>query len=168
MGDITRSLGFNVTIFFVQIVLFLVLWFLMGNIFFKPILGRLKQRDKDIADTYHTVQEMQHEMETLRADYLTRIAGVEAEARGRIQTAIKEAQTERERILAEARVQSEQTLQQGIADMEREKTEALVSLRETMVGMALTALQKTLGAAANPAVLRASIESSIAADPARN
>jgi F-type H+-transporting ATPase subunit b len=107
-------------------------------------------------------------MEKLRADYIVRIAEVEAEARGHIQTAIKEAQSERERILAEARAQSEQTLQQGVADMEREKTEALVSLRESMVGMALTALQKTLGAAADPAVLRTSIESSIPASPARN
>jgi F-type H+-transporting ATPase subunit b len=168
MDAIIKSLGFNVTIFFAQVVLFLLLWFFLGNIFFKPILGRLKQRDKDIADTYHTVQEMQHEMESLRSDYLVRIAEVEAEARGRIQTAIKEAQTERERILAEARVQSEQTLHQGILDMEREKSEALVSLRGSMVNMAVTALQKTLGAAADPTVLRASIESSIAANPARN
>ena len=168
MAEIARSLGFNVTIFFAQIVLFLLLWFVLGNIFFKPILGRIKQRDKDIADTYHTVQEMQHEMEALRADYIARIAAVEAEARGRIQTAIKEAQSERERILAEARVQSEQTLQQGIADMEQEKVEALVSLRGSMVTMALTALQKTLGAAADPAVLRASIESNMAANPGRN
>ena len=168
MADIVKSLAFNTTIFFAQIVLFLALWFVLGNLFFKPILGRLKQRDKDIADTYHTVQEMQHEMETLRADYLVRIAAVEAEARGHIQTAIKEAQSERERILAEARMQSEQTLKQGVTDMEREKVEALVSLRESMVGMALTALQKTLGAAADPSVLRASIESSIAAGPARN
>lgn len=168
MDAIVKSLGFNVTIFFFQIILFLALWFLLGNLFFKPILGRLKQRDKDIADTYRTVQQMQHEMETLRADYLVRIAEVEAEARGRIQTAIKEAQTERERILAEARVLSEQTLHQGVADMEREKGEAMVSLRERMVTMALTALQKTLGVAADPTALRASIESSIAANPARN
>ncbi len=168
MADIVKSLSFNVNIFFAQIVLFLALWFFLGNLFFKPILGRLKQRDKDIADTYQTVQQMQHEMETLRADYLTRIADVEAEARGRIQTAIKEAQGERERILAEARAQSEQTLHQGVADMEREKVEALVSLRERMVTMALTALQKTLGSAADATVLRNSIESSIAGDPARN
>jgi F-type H+-transporting ATPase subunit b len=168
MDAIIKSLGFNVTIFFAQVVLFLALWFFMGNFFFKPLLGRLKQRDDDITNTYRTVQEMQHEMETLRADYLVRIAEVESEARGRIQTAIKEAQSERERILAEARVQSEQTLQQGIADMEREKTEALVNLRGSMVNMAVTALQKTLGSAADPTVLRASIESSIAANPARN
>ena len=100
MADIVKSLAFNTNIFFAQIVLFLALWFLLGNLFFKPVLGRLKQRDKDIADTYRTVQQMQHEMETLRADYLVRIAEVEAEARGRIQTAIKEAQGERERVLA--------------------------------------------------------------------
>jgi F-type H+-transporting ATPase subunit b len=168
MAEIVKSLAFNPLIFLTQIVLFLLLWYALGTLFFKPTLGRLKQRDKDIADTYHTVQEMQHEMERLRADYIVRIAAVEAEARGHIQTAIKEAQSERERILAEARVQSEQTLQQGVTDMEREKAEALVSLRESMIGMALTALQKTLGGAADPVVLRASIESSIPAGPARN
>src|SRR5581483_6959814 len=90
--------------------------------------------EQSITGSYATVAETQREMEALRADYLARIAQVAAEARARIQAAIKEAQTERERLMAEARAQSDAAIREGVAAMEREKTEALQQLRDHMVG----------------------------------
>src|SRR5581483_3822263 len=149
LDPIVHSLGFNVNVFLMQVVLFVVLWILMSHLFWNPVLARLRQRDQDIANAYKAVSDTQHEMEALRADYLARISPVEAEARARIQAAIREAQAERERILAEARAQTEETLQRGIAAIEREKEEAL---------QALTAASKALGSAADPITLRHSIE----------
>lgn len=100
LDPIVHSLGFNVNVFLMQVVLFVVLWILMSHLFWNPVLARLRQRDQDIANAYKAVSDTQHEMEALRADYLARISQVEAEARARIQAAIREAQAERERILA--------------------------------------------------------------------
>ncbi len=167
-GPIAESLKFNPTVFLIQLVLFLALLVVMNALVWKPVLAHLKARDERIADAYRQRDQLQHEMEQLRADYLTRIGQVEAEARGHIQKAIKEAQSERERILAEARAQSETMLQQGVADMERETAEALRSLRGEIVGLALGAADKELGSAADNSLLRRSIESRIPTDPARN
>src|SRR5581483_5545396 len=99
MESIRESLGFSVPIFFAQIVLFLVVLAAMNALYWKPMLAFLKARDQRIADAYKTRDTFQHEMEALRADYLARIGQIEAEARTHIQAAIKEAQTERERLI---------------------------------------------------------------------
>lgn len=174
MDTIAKSLSFDVRIFAAQIVLFVLLWNLLSHLFFKPILAHLHARRKQIDDAYLSVDEMRREMETLRSDYQVRIAAVEAEARARIQAAIKEAQTERERLLAEARAQSDAVIRRGVADMEREKTEALAALQGRMVDLALVAVGKALGSATDPVTLRRSIEAQImagggrGADPSRN
>lgn len=167
-APIAKSLSFDSTVFLMQLVLFLALLGVMNVLFWKPVLAHLKARDEDIANAYRERDRLQHEMEQLRADYLARIGRVEAEARGHIQQAIKEAQTERERILTEARTQSEAALQQGVADMERETAESLRSLRGEIVGLALGTADKALGAAVDNTRLRRSIETRIPVDPARN
>ena len=130
----------------------------MNAVYWKPVLAHLKNRDKEIVDAYSQRDRLQHEMETLRADYLARLAVIEAEARSHIQSAVKEAQTERERILAEARATSESTLKTGIADLEREMADALQSLHGNMVGLAADAAGKVLGGSVDAALLRSTVE----------
>lgn len=162
LDPILKSLGFDTYVFVYQIVLFIALWIVMSALFWNPVLAHLRQRDQRIAEAHRTVDETRHEMEQLRADYMARLAQIESEARAHIQTAIKEAQTERERLLAEAREQAEAAIRKGIEDMERDRIEALESLRERMIGLAVTATGKALGPVADPALLRRTIEEKIA------
>ena len=158
MDSIIKSLSFDWRFFLAQIVLFIVLTIVLNQVFWKPMLAHLARRDKSIKDAYKTVEQMRHEMESLRADYQTRIIKIEGEARTQIQQAIKVAQSERERILADARTRADAAILQGVEEMEREKTDALASLRERMVEIALTAVDKALGRAVDPNSLRGDIE----------
>ncbi|HLV82073.1 MAG TPA: ATP synthase F0 subunit B [Chthonomonadaceae bacterium] len=166
MASILHNLGFSPTVFVFQIVLFIILWIVMSKIFWDPALAHLRARDQHIADVYHTVEATRHEMETLRADYLARMAQIEAEARSHIQAAIKEAQVERERLLAEARTHAEAAIRQGVADMERDRVEALESLRGRIVHLAMLTTSKALGPSVEPETLRRSIEERVAANAA--
>ena len=161
MQSILNALHFDVMAFVVQTVLFIALLFVMNGLFWKPILAHLALRDKEKADAYRKVETTEREMEALRADYLARITQIEAEARTHIQTAIKEAQSERERIMAAARLQTETLLKEGIAAMEREKIEALISLQPRMVSIAAGAADKALGSAGDATALRQAIETRI-------
>ncbi len=163
LEPIIKSLSFDWRYFIAQIVLFIVLYVVMNQVFWKPMLAHLARRDQTVKDAYRTVDLTRHEMETLRAEYQARIIKIEAEARSHIQQAIKEAQAGRERILADARAQADAAIQQGIESMEREKTDALTSLRERMVGIALTAVDKAVGRAIDPQTLRPGIVESVAA-----
>ncbi len=163
MESIIKSLSFDWRYCLAQMVLFIVLCLVLNQVYWKPMLSHLARRDKRIQDAYDTVESIRTEMETLRADYQTRIVKIEGEARAHIQQAIKEAQAERERILTEARTQAEATIQQGVQAMEREKAEAITSLRERMVAIALGAVDKAVGRTVDPSKLRRSIEKGVAA-----
>ncbi len=161
MDAILKGLAISPTILLAQVVLFLALLFVMQNVFWKPVLAHLAQRDEHVAETYRTVERTQQEMETLRSEYLARLAQIEQEARTHIQQAIKEAQTERERLIAEARAASDATLKAGIAAMEREKSDALLALRPRLVMIATNAADKALGSTTDQNVLRQSIETNL-------
>ncbi len=162
MAGILNSLGFNFLVFVGQIVLFVALLVVMNAIYWKPMLAHLAGRDQQIVDAYQAVEDIRHEMERLRSDYLARITEVEAEARGHIQEAIKEAQAERERLLADARAQADATLKQGIARMEQEKMDTLASLTAGMISLAVSASQRALGASANRSAVQKTVETSVA------
>lgn len=162
MDKIVQSLGFDVPIFFAQVILFIVLWIVMSKLFWDPYLAHILGRDKGIKDAYHRVEATNAEMARLRDEYQARIAEIEADARARIQNAIKEAQHERERILAESRATSEAAIKQGIADMDAEKTQAMQEMQQRIVGMAMNAAGKALGNSANATTLRPAIEQRIA------
>lgn len=162
MDAIITALGFNVKVFLAELVLFIGLLLAMNALFWKPVMAHLAARDKEMADAHHKVQVTEREMEALRADYMARITQIEAEARTHIQSAIKEAQAERERILAEARTHSETILREGILEMEREKLDALQALQARMVGIAVTAADRALGSAGDAAAIRQSIATHIA------
>ena len=158
MESIIKSLSFDWRFFLAQVVLFLFLWQVMNLLFWKPMLAHLAKRDQGIKDAYDTVDTIRHEMETLRSDYQARIVKIESEARSHIQQAIKEAQSERERILAEARSEADAAVRLGAETMEREKVDALTSLRARMVDIALGAVSKALGSTADPAAVRQFVE----------
>ena len=163
MDAIIQSLRLDWHFLIAQIVLFVVLTIVLNLVFWKPMLAHLAKRDQTLKDAYSTVDEIRHDMENLRADYQSRIVKIEADARSHIQQAIKEAQTQREQILAAARADADAAIRDGIQSMEREKTEALTSLRERMIGIALSAVDKAVGRAVDPNSLRRSIELRVAA-----
>jgi F-type H+-transporting ATPase subunit b len=164
MGDIAKSLAFSPQLFLINLVMLILLLAVMNTVYWKPMLAHLKKRDREIVDAYSQRDRLQHEMEALRADYLARLAVIEADARSHIQTAVKEAQTERERILAEARASSETTLKSGIADLEREMVDALHSLRGSMIGLGSDAAGKALGGSVDAGLLRSTVERSLKLD----
>jgi F-type H+-transporting ATPase subunit b len=167
LAPIEKSLAFSPVLCLANIGIFIVLLLVMNAVYWKPMLAHLKKRDKEITDAYSQRDRLQHEMETLRSDYLARLAVIEAEARSHIQAAVKEAQTERERILAEARASSDAALKTGIANLEREMAEALQSLHGNMVGLASNAAGKALGGSVDPSVLRSAVEQRMKFDSAQ-
>ncbi len=173
LAPILNSLKFEPLIFVAQIVLFLALWAFLSTTFWKPHLSNLNARDRRVTDAHTQQQQLQLDMEDLRNDYMTRIGQIEAEARLKISSAVKEAQEERERIVKETRAHSETTMAQGIANFEREKVEAMSSLQSQMIQIASEAAGKALGNSADSTMLRNSIEKRVlsgiaAGNPANN
>jgi F-type H+-transporting ATPase subunit b len=83
-------------------------------------------------------------METSRRDYEARLAGIEAEARDRIQAAIKEAQGMKEEIIGAAHTEADRLVTHARDEVVREKQRAMVELRAQVADLALEAAGKIL------------------------
>ena len=123
--------------------------FRSNKVFWQPMLKHLDARRGRIRQAYSAVEETRNEMERLRAKYQTRLADIEAEARGRIQQTVRVAQAAREAMLAEARETAEKMTREGLEAIESEHDLARADMAETLNRVAAEALGRAQGAPAD-------------------
>ena len=145
MGNILGELNINPVLILVNIIGFGVLYLLAKNMIFTPIGKVLTERDQEIASTYDRLDADQREMQRLKSDYESRLEQIEAEAREKISSAIKEAQATRDKIVGDATVQAREIVAKAEADAEREREQAMITLRQQIVDLALGATTKVVG-----------------------
>lgn len=88
---------------FIQIVAFIVLWFLLSKLLFKPFLGLIEERERRTEGVKAEAQALVEEGERLRAEYESAIAKVREEGNAVKEAVLNEARQKRERLLAQAR-----------------------------------------------------------------
>lgn len=128
----------------VNIIGFLILVALLKKYLYRPIMEIIESRQKEVADTYSAAERERDAMEELRRDYEKRLSGIEAEAREKIQAAIKEAQAARDEIIADARERAEALLRRGEEELAREREKAIVELREEVANLIISASSKLI------------------------
>jgi len=128
-----------------QVVAFLVLIWAMRKYLFVPISGVLEARQSEVQNTLDQVQRDRQAMEASRREYETRLATIEAEARDRIQAAIKEAQGMKEEIIGAAHQEADRMVAHARDEVVREKQSAMVELRNQVADLAVSAAGKILG-----------------------
>jgi F-type H+-transporting ATPase subunit b len=124
---------------------FLLILAIFKKFLFGPIGGILQTRQDDIRGAYNAAESEKSRMEELRADYERRLGDIEAEARQRIQAAIKEAHETREHLLDEARNNADKIMARAEAEIVRERDKALVELRREVVDLTINAASKLVG-----------------------
>jgi len=144
MAELFHQLGIDPKVMAAQVTGFILLWLVLAKFLFRPVLALLSARNQDIKTMYEDAEGERAKAEEFRADYEKRLAGIEAEARGRIQAAVKEAQSARNDILADAKSRTEDILRRGQEELAREREKALAQLREEVVNISLAAAGKLI------------------------
>ena len=143
--SLLESLNIDWRLVLVNIFGFVLLYLIAQRLVFTPINKVLAEREGDIQKTYSQLDEDRAQMETLKNDYSQRLANIEAEARDKIQSAIKEAQTTRDQIVTEANARAAETVTKAEKDVQYERERAMASLREEVVDLAIGATSKIIG-----------------------
>ena len=144
MEELFHQLGIDPRVMAAQVTGFILLWILLARYLFRPVLALLDARQQEVRTTYENAEAERARAEEFREDYERRLAGIEAEARGRIQTAIKEAERAKSDIIADARSRSEDILRRGQEDLAREREKTLAQLREEVVNISVAAAGKLI------------------------
>ncbi|MFM7321799.1 MAG: F0F1 ATP synthase subunit B [Armatimonadota bacterium] len=164
--EILQSLNIDVRLIVVNMIGFLILVFAAKKLIFTPIGTVLEERATEINTGYDRLDASQREMETLKADYEARLNAVEAEARDKIQTAIKEAQASRDQILADANAKSREIITRAEAEANREKEQAMITLRQQIVDIAMRTTTHVVGESLDSARHQKLVDEFIARDAA--
>jgi F-type H+-transporting ATPase subunit b len=129
----------------VNIVGFLLLLFVLQKMVFRPIGTVLTEREQDVNSRYDRLEADQRQMDALKADYEQRLASIEAEAREKIQSAIRDAQAARDQIVNEAAGRSREMIQRAEAEVAHEREQAMITFRQQVVDLAMGAATKVIG-----------------------
>lgn len=141
-----------------QFLAFAILVWVLGRFLFRPVQGIIEARQQEVRSTLEQAAADRRAMEQSRREYEQRLATIEAEARDKIQAALKEAQTLKEELIATAHSEAERIVRRGEEEIRREKQKALVELREEVADLAVMAATKILGDAIDERQHRALIQ----------
>jgi F-type H+-transporting ATPase subunit b len=160
--DMLNSLGIDPKLVFVQVFGFLVLLWLLNKFVFSKIFVILDERQADIKATYDQLDADRASMAATRKEYEDRLAGIETEARTKIQAAVKEAQELRASIIADAQKQAKTVIDNGRAELDRERTRTFIELRQQIADLAILAATRVVGESMDDARQRKLVDQYIA------
>lgn len=125
-------------------VIFLIFWFMIGKLAFKPIAQALKKRENDIQSSLDEAKRARQEMADLKSENEDLLA----QAREERSAILKEAKQARDKIVAEAKEKANEEAQKIVAQakeqIEHQKQAAMTELKNQVGGMALSIAEKVI------------------------
>jgi F-type H+-transporting ATPase subunit b len=103
-----------------QIVFFLVLWFVLDKVLFRPYLKLLEEREGKTAGALRETADLEREGARLKAQYEERIAQAQTAGGAAKESILQEARQRREQVLSQARQEAAATLELARQDIARQ------------------------------------------------
>ena len=127
-----------------QALSFLLLLWVLRRFAWRPLLAMLDERRARIEQGFQEIAQRQEELTRLQAEYGQRIAGIEVEARAKIQASITEGKRVSAEIQEQARAQGAALITKSKETVELELAKAKITLRDQMVALTTDAVERIL------------------------
>jgi F-type H+-transporting ATPase subunit b len=125
-----------------SLLIFLLFWFLMSKVAFKPIANALEQRENDIQGALDSAKKAKEEMSSLKAEN----DKILAEAREEKSKILQEAKDIKNQTIAEARDKAKEEANKIIAsaklEIENQKKAAIADIKSQVGSMAVDIAEK--------------------------
>lgn len=123
---------------------FLITVWILKKFAWGPLLGLMEERRDKIAGAFDQIEKDKQEVAKLSADYEARIKEIDAERRARLVEAVEEGKKLAAEIKQTAQTEVRSLQDKAKADLEREIAKAKVQLRDEMIAMTMTAVEKVI------------------------
>ena len=127
-----------------QIVAFIILFAVLRKYLFRPLLGVMAQREKEIAEGLEAGKRARAELAVMEQERERVVALAREEGRQQVRQAVQEGEKARDQIVREAREEAQQVRQRGKESVELEREEAMLQLRREVVDLALLAARRAV------------------------
>lgn len=146
----------------VQLLAFMIVFFTLRKLAWKPILDSLEARRAKIRHEFDSIEAARREIETLKADYAARLAKIEEEARAKVQDAVEEGRRISRDIQEKARTEAQGVFEKMQQNLDLEIAKAKLVLKKNVVDLSLQVAEKVLAERLNDSKQQEKIEEIIA------
>jgi len=125
-------------------VIFLLFWYMMSKMAFKPIANALKSREDDIQNSLDEAKKAKAEMATMKAENEKLLV----EARETRATILREAKDAKTQIISEAKdsakLEANKIMETARVEIENQKSSAMLEMKNQVGAMALGIAEKVI------------------------
>jgi len=140
-----QSIGIDWKILIPQIVNFLVLFFVLRWLLYKPILNILNERRKKIETSLAIAEKTKKESEELDKKIKENIEKSKKEALAILEEAKKQAETTKKEITSQAGKEAEYLLKKAEERIREQKVELQKEIRNDVVNLTISVTEKIIG-----------------------
>ena len=134
----------NLSEVFVQLLAFVIVFWTLKLLAWKPILKGLEARREQIKGEFDKIEALKKETESLRVEHLSRIQTIEEQARQKLQEAIDEGKKIAKDLQETARKEARSVLEKAKENIQLEVAKAKVMLRNEIADLTLSATERML------------------------
>ncbi len=156
------SLGISIPGLIVSLITFVLLWFLLNQILFKPVLGMFDRREQAIREAVRKANEVKEQSEAGDEQVRKKLDDARVQAQAIIDQALRQAGQTRDLEIDASRKTSEQLLAQAKAEIQIQRQQAVAELRKLFPELVYAAAEKVLNGPANKQVGQKAIEDALA------
>ena len=137
---------FNIdpAVLLLQVTGFVILYLLLRRFLFRPLLGLMEERQKEIAEGLEAGERARAQLARIDQERSEVLDGARDQGREQVRQLVREGEEARERILREAREEAQEIRQRGRETVELEREEAMLELRREVVDLALLAASRAV------------------------
>ncbi|WP_028550955.1 F0F1 ATP synthase subunit B [Paenibacillus sp. UNC451MF] len=132
------------TTFFIQIVAFLILYFLLQKFAFGPLFGMMEKRRQLVKDQIQTAENSRKQAEQLLEEQKQALQQTRKEAHDIIEQAKQTSSKQADEIVAAARTEADRLKDEALKDIENEKNKAVAALRSQVSAMSVLIASKII------------------------
>lgn len=136
------TFGLHGDLFLAQLVNFLLVLLVLWRFVYKPILGMLDKREKDVAQSLQNVEEIEKRMKASEKEREAMLIDARKEAQAIIEAAMKETDVRKNDMIDAAKKEVERVIVKGKEQLAAEREASLVALRKEVVDLAVRAAAK--------------------------
>jgi len=144
MGEEQSLFSIDPAILALQMVAFGILYFVLRRYLFRPLLGLMAEREKEIGEALDAGERARAELARMDEKRESIVGKAREEGREQVRRLVLEGEEARDRILGEAREEAQEIRQRARDTVNLEREEAMMELRREVVDLALLAASRAV------------------------
>ncbi len=142
--DAISSLGINIPELIAQLVAVAVLFGLLSLVAFKPLMKMMDERSRKIKESMEQADVIKRQAEATAAESEKRIEAAAREGHETVARALRTGEEVKREAQAQAKVEAEALLAQARAEIQKERDDAIDSLRTEFADITVKAAEKVI------------------------